>query len=271
MPAEKGSLLVIKHVDVGDRERAAEAEALALEKGLEAEELRSRERRIVRRLAKVGQDLHTPITPVRLELHVLRTEILGPLTAHQAKALDVAARNVERWAEGEQAFARIPAQLPDKPEALDLGALVRETVEARQTEALQQGVRLLPPAHPIVLPVKVPEDAVRDALDRYLDHALKASPSGSTVAVEAQKSKGEATVAVVDSGAGLSPRELRSAFEPWNGKRPEASKDLALHYVRVQVTKAGGRTWVESDGHGQGTLLGFAFPLLKPGGFPEQK
>lgn len=267
MPSDKGPLVVLQHLDVGARERAAEAEALALEMGVEAEALRSRSRTLARRVAAIGQEMHTPITPVRLELYLLLAGSLGPLTPAQSRALEVAARNVARWAEGEQAFLRLPAAGDDEAVALDLTALAHDAVDARQTQALQQGIRLLVPARTPPLPVKVRPDLVRDALDRFLDHALAASPSGSAVAIEAQAQDGEAVVAIVDSGAGLSPRELRNAFEPWGGRRHEGGKDLALHYARIEVERAGGRAWAESDGHGQGLLLGMAFPLLHGGGF----
>lgn len=262
-------LVVVQHLDVSDQERVADAEAAALRLGLQAEGLRSRARRLERRIAAVGQDLHTPLTPVRLELHLLQSGALGPITPGQSKALALAARNVQRMAEGEDAFLRIPGEISPPKVAFDLAVVVREAVDARQTEALQQGVHLSVRAER-PLPVSAQPDAMRDVVDRYLDLALAASPAGSAVAVEAHTQDGEARVSVRDSGPGFNPREVKGAFEPWGGRGlHDRSGDLSLHHARGLVEADGGRAWAESDGPGQGLLLAFAIPLLAPGGFPQ--
>lgn len=263
-------MAILQHVEAGDRERVAEAEAVALEKGLEAEDLRTRQRRLARRLAQVGQDLHTPVTPVRLELHLLHNGSLGPLTPAQSRAVAMAERNVQRWAEGERAFQRIATELPESPAALDLAPLVRAIVDARQTEALQSGQRLVGPQSEVALPVTASSDTIHAILDRFLDHALAATPAGAAVVVEASVRDGEAIVEVIDSGAGRSARDVRSLFEPWGGRRPSGDADLSLPHARLEAEKAGGRVWAESDGPGQGLLLGFAIPLLGSGGFPAK-
>jgi signal transduction histidine kinase len=268
LPGDK-PLALVQHIEAGDRERIAEAEAVALEKGLEAEDLRSRQRRLARRLSQVGQDLHTPVTPVRLELHLLHSGALGPLTPAQGRAVSLAERNVQRWVDGERLFQRLATEIPDAPADLDLAPLVRAIVDARQTEALQSGQRLMAPHATAALPVHVSPDAIHSILDRFLDHALAATPAGAAVVVEVAVRDGEAVVEVMDSGAGRSAREVRALFEPWGARRPSAGADLALPHARLEAEKAGGRVWAESDGPGQGLLLGFALPLLGGGGFPS--
>jgi signal transduction histidine kinase len=260
-------LALVQHVDLSDQERAMDAESAALRLGLQAESLRSRARRLERRIASVGQDLHTPLTPVRLELHLLQSGALGALTPSQSKALSVAARNVQRMAEGEEAFVRVPGEIAPPKVAFDLAALVREAAEARQTEAIQQGVQLTVRAA-TALPVSAQADAIRDVVDRFLDLALAASPSGSAVAVEAHVQDREAIVSVRDSGPGFTAREVKGAFEPWGGRGlHDPSGDLSLHHARSLIETDGGRAWAESDGPGQGLLLAFALPILAAGGF----
>jgi hypothetical protein len=58
---------------------------------------------------------------------------------------------------------------------------------------------------------------------------------------------------------------VRSFFEPWSGRRPQDSPDLGFHHLRIAMEKAGGHVWAESDGAGQGLLLGLSFPLLARG------
>lgn len=262
VPAAKGRAVAIHHLDLSERERAADADAVALEKALQVEEAASRQRRLARRMAALGRDLHTPITPVRLELHLLRSGAFGPLTPAQAKAIDLAHRNIQRWADREAEFQDLPAEPPAVAADLDLAAFALEVTEARQTEALQKGIRLSLPARRGPVPVHASPDAIRDALDRFLDHALTSTPADSIVAVEVHERDGQAMLAVIDSGGSLSARELRMAFDPWGGRRPAAGASLSLHVARLAIEKAGGRAFAECDGPGQGLVLGFALPLL---------
>lgn len=263
LPGGEARTALVQHIEGIDRERAADVMAVAIELGLALEALRAERRRTDRRLQALGRDLHTPITPVRLQLHLLRNGQLGPLTDRQLHALEVIERNVARWAQGEEAFPRLANEGWQPPAPLDLGAAAAAAVEDRRAHALRQGVRLVhtPASRP--LPVRASPDQLADVLDVLLERAIGATSAGATVAVEAAERDGEAIVEVRDAGQGLTPREVREAFEPWLGRRPTrgAGAPMALAYVRSAAVALGGRAFAESDGHGAGVLLGIAFPL----------
>lgn len=262
LPSDVGPLALVQHVDTGDRDHALDAQGAALRLGLALEDQRALERRLRHRMSDLGRELHNPITPVRLELHLLLTGALGELNEKQRRALGIVERNVQRWADGEHAFQQSPADAWGPARDADLAALASAAAESRITQALQLGVTLVRPHGQASLPVHVPADLVADVIDRFLGHALSTSPSGSTVAVEAREHDGEAIIEVRDSGPSRSPREVRSMFEPWKGRPPSQDHlDLALHHASQCVQAAGGRVWAESDGHGQGLLLALAFPL----------
>lgn len=273
-PLADGKLAVVQHLDQSDGEHAADAEAAALRLGLEAEVLRSRLRRLERSIVALGRDLHNPITPVRIELHLLESGALGPLSPEQARAVAIAARNAQRWADGEQSFQHLAAEGadPGHPEPFDLVDLARSVVGGRQTQALKQGVRLTF-GSASAAPVQATAAAIVDVLDRYLDQAFEASPAGSAIAVEVTVSPdaGKAALTVRDSGPGLTARDLKAVFDPW-AHRGSGAGDLSLHHARALAVAEGGDAWAESDGPGQGILLGLALPLLAHGGFdPDAK
>lgn len=258
-------LALVQHLDLAEHERAAEAHAAAIELGLALEEARAEQRRAARRLQAAGQDLHTPITPIRLQARLLRNGDLGPLTPRQAHALDVIERNAERWAQGEGSLPQVAARGWRPVAPADLAQLAAAAVEERRAHALRQGVRLSAPALSAPLPVLVSPDLVGDLLDVLLGRAIAATPAGGTVAVELAARDGEAIVEVRDGGAGLSAREVRDLFEPWGGRRPgrNAASPFLFPYLRWAVA-ATGRAFAESDGPGNGLLVGLAFPLRGP-------
>ena len=263
LPGPTGPMALLQHVDVSEREHAVDALAFATQLGLATETERAKQRNLLQRLGDLGRDLHTPITPVRLELHLLATRALGPLTEAQERALAVIARNVQRWADGEQAFLHLPTLEWSPSARFDLAAAAADASERVAPQALTQGVRLVRPQAGQPVPVTASPDLVKDVLALLIGRAITASPSGSTVAVEAGEHDGEGFVEVRDSGAGGTPREVRDCFEPWGGRRPNAGTagPFELPYARWAIESAGGRVYAESDGHGNGMLLALAMPL----------
>lgn len=257
LPSDNGPLAIVQHLDGVDRERVEQLRDRAAGLSLVLEEERAQSRRLRRRLAALGQDLHTPITPVALELHLLGSESVGPLNERQRKALDVVGRNVRRWIDSEQHFMRLPDDAWSPAGPFDLAHLAARVVEERQTQALQQGVRLVH-LKGSELRVQASEELVQDVLHIFLTHALAATSVEGTVAIEARQQDGEIVVEVADSGPGLGPRELRELFEPAIG--PGAGGDSSLAYARHAITASGGRVFASSEGQGQGLRLGIAFP-----------
>lgn len=268
LPSNSGALALLQHAEVSDRERAADAQASALRLGLDAEIERAKRRSLQHRLASLSRDLHTPITPVRLELHLLANQALGPLAPAQERALEVITRNVQRWADSEQAFVRLSAQDWLPAANIGLGAVASASIDRLMPQALAQGVRLLRPSGKADWTVHASPDLLADVVDILIQRALTASSAGSTVAVEVGRRGDEAFLDVRDSGPGASPREVRELFAPWGGRRPDpaAPAPFQLPYVRSAVEAAGGRVYAESDGAGSGLLLGLALPLAAVGG-----
>lgn len=263
LPGPTGPLALVQHIDVSDRERATDAQAAATQQGLAAEIERAKQRSLLQRLGDLGRDLHTPITPVRLELHLLATQAIGPLTEGQDRALAVIARNVQRWADGEQAFLHLPTSAWAPAARFDLAQVAAGATERAAAQALTQGIQLVRPHIAAPLPVQASPDLVGDVVALFIARAIAASPSGSTVAVEVGERGGEAFVEVRDSGAGATPREVRDCFEPWGGRRPgtDTAAPFELPYARWAIQSAGGRVYAESDGPGNGMLLALALPL----------
>lgn len=255
IPTPAGPLALVQHVDRSDREGAQAMREAATKVALELEAQRSALRRIERRMHALQRDLHAPLTPVALELHLLSGGALGPLTPSQRKAVDILARNVRRWSDMERASRQIPTDAWLPPGPVDLVQLGNDAVDARDTQAMQQGVRFVrPSARP--LSIVASPDLLADVLDTLLARALAVTPSGGAVVLEGDAQDGEARLAVVDPGPGLSARELNLLFDPLQG-------DARLAYARQLVQECGGRLSADPVAQGRGAHVTLAFPLQR--------
>lgn len=257
-PLPDGRVLV-QHVP---RSEAAASQATALLLALRLEAERARLRRLRQRITTIGRDLHNPLTPLRLELHLLAQGAFGPMTDRQRLAYAIIERSVDRLVQGEAAIMRVAEPASVAIES-DLSALAAAAVEFGRTSALKQGVRLALKA-PNGLAVRCDPDAVIDVVQQLVARSVDACASGGDVVVRTELRDDEALLMVTDSGAGLSAEALRNAFEPWGGAAPSPRDvDVRLYALRAAIGHLGGRMWAESPGPGRGLTIGLALPAAR--------
>lgn len=122
--------------------------------------------------------------------------------------------------------------------------------------------------------VDVPEDLLVDAdpaalcriVQNLLTNAAKFSPAGTTIRVDAERSKDDVVVRVSDEGIGISPQEHERIFQRFyrvnRGDRVRAGgTGIGLALVKEYVEALGGRVWVQSEPGAGSTFL---FTLCRP-------
>jgi signal transduction histidine kinase len=102
-------------------------------------------------------------------------------------------------------------------------------------------------------------------LTNLLDNAVKFSPDGGTVTVEAHRRSGHVEVRIVDEGRGIPEAErerIFSKFHRTESSRGSGGAGLGLFIARGLVTAMGGRIWVDSV-EGGGSSFAFELPLAR--------
>jgi len=122
----------------------------------------------------------------------------------------------------------------------------------------------LPEDLPLVL---VDGALIAQVLSNLLENAVKYTPPGSPIEIEAWAAGDEITVSVVDRGPGIKPGDEERVFEKFHRGEPEGAvggAGLGLTICRAIVEAHGGRIWAENRFVG-GTMFCFTLPL---GGTP---
>lgn len=123
-----------------------------------------------------------------------------------------------------------------------------------------------------VPPVPMDHAQIEQMLTNLLENALKYSPKGSTITIQARvlASNRDLEVRVTDQGIGIPPHELEAIFSkfyrvqnvylPWASGRPPAGTGLGLAISAAIIRAHGGRIWAESQ-PGAGSTFIFTLPI----------
>jgi two-component system, OmpR family, sensor histidine kinase KdpD len=249
--------IAIANAGLFERERAA-SERLA--------EVDARRREF---LAVVTHDLKSPLTSIVGYVRLLK-QLGENATVEQAKEFNriiekQAARMLDMieqllMATSLEEGARVLSREP-----LDLRAVVGEEVAAF---AGVLGDRVIDMRMPEDLPaVYGDRSAIEHILANLLDNAVKYSPDGTAIEVEAEAAPEEVRISVANAGKGIPDDMLPAVFERYkrgDGEAREGSVGLGLFIVRSLTQGHGGRVWAENRGEG-GTRITFTLPLRREG------
>jgi signal transduction histidine kinase len=215
-------------------------------------------------VASVTHELRAPLAAIRLMAEEL-TDLSPELQTRRAEYHRLILRESHRLGmliENVLRHARLERETqPLTLERVDVGAVVRESIEGLEPCALERAIHV--EAHVPEQPVIVPgdEQALRQVLVNLLDNALKHSPAGATVTVgidleDEHPTARRAQLWVADEGAGIPAAEQNRIFESFYRQGTELRREtpgvgLGLAIVKRLVEAHGGTvSLVSSPGAG---------------------
>jgi signal transduction histidine kinase len=219
--------------------RAYEAERATVEELRRLSELRADF------VALVSHELRSPITAVVGSARTLRDR-WRELTPQQRESfLTLIDHETNRLAElvtDVLDTSRIESgQFSYSFREVDLGELVQESAAA--AESSQDDVRIMSLVHRPLPVVRGDRDRLRQVLTNLLENAVKYSPAGGEVEVEALAENGRISVEVRDRGPGIPSEHHALIFEKFGRVRGEHAKPgtgLGLFIARSIVEAHGG-------------------------------
>ena len=153
------------------------------------------------------------------------------------------------------------------PAPMDVGGVIQEVRDSFAASAQAQG-RQLQCRVPAGLPsVYADQDRVHQVFANLIGNAMKFTPAGGTIAVEAEPSRYEVRCSVRDTGAGMTEDQLERVFDPfWQAdRRSRIGFGLGLKISKCIVEAHGGKMHV-SSAPGAGSTFSFTLPLASRNG-----
>lgn len=219
-------------------------------------------------VANVSHELKTPITSIK---GYVETLLGGALNEREnaERFLHIILQQAERLndiIDDLLSLSRIEQDAERHQIALTRGN-VKEVLEAARqvcdSKAAAKGIAL-EVACPDNLRASFNAPLLEQAVVNLLDNAIKFSPPGSTVRVEAQALRREVIIRVQDQGSGIPSEHLDRIFERFyrvdpGRSRKEGGTGLGLAIVKHIAQAHGGRVTVSST-PGQGSTFSLIFP-----------
>jgi signal transduction histidine kinase len=216
----------------------------------------------------VSHDLRTPLTSVQLMVEALADGVVDE------------PQTVQRYLRTIQADIRHLNTLIDdlfEMSQLEAGALhfvvaphslrdlISDTLESMSTLAQKKGVELCGDVAQDVDPVVMAPDKIGRVLINLISNAVRHTPPGGEITVEARREKksGQIRVDVRDTGEGIPPEDLPHVFERFyrgekSRSRATGGAGLGLAIAKGIIEAHRGELWVESQVGGGST---FSFTL----------
>ena len=169
-------------------------------------------------LLSISHDLRTPLTALRGYAEALADGVVGAEDAREVgSTMLTETRRLDRFVADLLELARLEAHdFAAELTPVDIAGVMAEAAAAWRAVASSAGVELRTDVPPGVI-ANTDAHRLRQIVDGLLENALRATPSGGVVAVEAgtvSATDGRIRVAVTvsDSGAGLTAEDRDSAF-----------------------------------------------------------
>jgi len=219
-------------------------------------------------IGDVAHELRTPLTFIKGSMEGLMDGVL-PASSETYQQVYQEADRLNRLVNDLQELSRVEAgayELDLHP--VELSSLVK-TVEKRLAAQFEASHVQLAIDLPSSLPsIQADADRIIQVLTNLLTNALRYTPEGGEVILDASLQDEHIQVAVRDTGVGIPAEHLSHIFTRFyrvdkSRSRQAGGSGIGLTITKHLVEAHGGRIWVESKGEGKGSVFTFTLPIAK--------
>jgi signal transduction histidine kinase len=216
-------------------------------------------------VATVAHEFRTPLTSLRMAIHLCAEEAVGPLNPKQADLIGAAREDCERLqtiVDDLLDLSRIQAgRIELHTRAVTPSSLLETALEPHRAIARERQIELAVSPQPSERPVLADPDRVQLVLTNLVANALRHTPAGGRVELSALGDDGQVRFEVADNGVGIAAEFQSRLFERFFRVpgAPPGGAGLGLYIAKEIVEAHGGHIGVESA-PGQGARFWFTLP-----------
>ncbi len=217
----------------------------------------------------LGRDLapalRQPITRIIANAETIRTRLAGPLSdqyAGYAQDIADAGRHLMSLIEDLADLEAVEAPgFAPAPDHIDLADCARRTAGILSVRAAERGITLRTPEPDACVPAIGEFRRVLQVLLNLVTNAIRYSPEGSVVTLEAGQGEQGPWLAVEDEGQGLSAEQAARVFNKFErlGRSGDGGTGLGL-YISRHLARAMGGDLVVTSAPGEGARFLLTLP-----------
>jgi signal transduction histidine kinase len=262
------------------REREQEEAELARQLAEKAEaleraymDLEATQKLQVTYMRRTSHELRSPLAAVTSILDVVVAGLTGDVPPKQGEMLDRARaklRHLMGLTDDLLTLLRARAAAPrEQFEPIGLEHVIENVVPLLAQRAEQEQVNLTTHVPPALPPVRGDREMLTQLVTNLVANAIKYTPAGGAVRVEAEAEEDEVVLRVSDTGIGIAPAEQPRIFDEFY--RAKAGREfttrgtgLGLSIVKSIVQAHGAELALDSE-PGRGSTFTVRFPVAGPG------
>ena len=218
-------------------------------------------------LAMLAHELRNPLAPIRNAVSILQLEQSPSSTVRTSRdMIDRQLSHMTRLVDDLLDAGRLTSgKIRIKPEVVCFNLVAARAIEASRPDMDARSHTFELKVPPEELWVNADPTRLAQVLQNLLGNAVKFTPSGGHITLDAYVDDGRLRVKVVDNGAGIAAASLENIFELFSqGDGIAASRQsglgIGLSLARSLVEMHGGSIWASSPGPGQGSTFSFELP-----------
>jgi two-component system NtrC family sensor kinase len=215
----------------------------------------------------VSHDLRSPLTAILGYVELI--ERAGPTTSQQDEFISrikISVEQITNLVSDLLDLGRIEAGLDSTHEETPISVLARYAVESMRVPAKAKGLSLEMEVEDDLPMVNGDPIRLRQMIGNLLENAVKYTPSGGQVCLEANSEDSQIILRVLDDGPGIPPSDQPYLFDKFyrasNIPADVPGTGLGLSIVKSIVDHHNGRIWVDSQ-IGEGTVFTVVLPALQ--------
>ncbi|MCL5957991.1 MAG: HAMP domain-containing histidine kinase [Chloroflexi bacterium] len=220
-------------------------------------------------LALISHELRTPLTAILGFTDLMLKGVGGPLTPKQEHYVKTVLGSAEELLGAINCLIEFSALEAGQNCAQLARVSISETtafvVDRLSAMAMNKGVKLENKLQSSQLFAKGDEPRLRRALDCIVSNAIKFTPAGGEITIEARAVGGRVVIRVDDTGIGMLPEDLEQVWESFrqadsSPARKFGGLGLGLSIAKKLVEIQGGSIRAESRGPEQGSAFAIELP-----------
>ena len=223
-------------------------------------------------VATIAHEFRTPLTSLRMAVHLCTEQVAGPLTEKQAELLHAAREDCDRlqsMVDDLLDMSRIESgRVELYPLPTPVGWLAENAVEQFKSEAETRGVRLSADIAGPEIRVLADHERVGHVFSNLIKNALRHTARDGSVSLGASLTNGAVRFTVTDTGNGIARKYHERLFEKFF-QVPEGDvkgTGLGLFIAKEIVRAHGGDIGAESE-PGKGSTFWFTLPVARTTSF----
>lgn len=216
-------------------------------------------------VATVAHEFRTPLTSLRMAVHLCTEQVAGPLTDKQAELLHSAREDCDRLQgliDDLLDMSRIESGRVELfPLPTEAASLITAAVDEYKAEAEAKGVILNAQVTTPEVSVLADRERIGHVFSNLIGNAVRYTPKGGSIILDARVANGTVRFAVADTGTGI-PKEYQDRIFEKFFQVPDAKTKgtgLGLYIAKEIVRAHDGEIGVESK-PGEGSTFWFTLP-----------